>query len=255
LGACCLGLECVQTTQGDCTEQYGNYLGDGVSCKGDPCSGSFGPPAPGPNPGAYSIVLTGTNPSDPPSGGCCLSGGTCSILSQANCAAQGGQYQGDYLPCPDRSMGQSCSVSYPLDIRYGKCPNTVKPNSGGKLKVHIVGDRDLDALLIDLQTIQLRLCGGTDSILPYKPPRLKDRATPLLTLCGDCSCHKLKKDGILDVDMKFRIPELMALIGSVPGGTSIDVEVFGSLLDGTPFTAHDCLLIDRPGSDDEDGDD
>jgi len=140
-------------------------------------------------------------------------------------------------------------VSYALDIRSGKCPNKFKlTNSGGEEKVYIAGDADSDVHLINPDSIRLRLCGGADSIPWSKEPRFKDKVTPLETACGDCTCHKKKKDYIDDIELKFSRAAISGLIGDVPSGTVVEIEVFGELTDGTPFVAHDCVVVQRPNS-------
>ena len=73
-GACCVGNTCSVTTESGC---LGEYLGDNVSCDGNPCD---------------TI----------PSGACCFDdgySGLCEILTAGDCSAQGGTYQGDGSDC------------------------------------------------------------------------------------------------------------------------------------------------------------
>jgi len=107
-GACCYGDDsCAVTTPADCT---GTWLGVNTACDPNPC-----PPT-----GACcyddgfcgvtpSAICTGTwlganttcvpNPCGPPMGACCLMDGSCIVIKPPGCAAQGGIYQGDSLPC------------------------------------------------------------------------------------------------------------------------------------------------------------
>jgi hypothetical protein len=157
----------------------------------------------------------------------------------------------------DCAAGEVCSangccvpsgaVDYALDIREKKCPNKLKCNSNGTIKAYIAGAAGSDVHLIDLDTIRICPCGSDQCVLPDKPARIKDKVGPHFTECGDCSCKKLKKDYIDDIEIKFK--HLCDVIDpSLPEGSMVDWEVRFELLDGTPGTAHDCTIIDRPGS-------
>ena len=62
-----------------------------------------------------------------------------------------------------------------------------------------------------------------------------------------CNCHAAGKDGILDLRTKFKTAAMEAAFGldAEPTGTMIELSLVGTLLDGTPFSANDCIRIDR----------
>jgi hypothetical protein len=67
--------------------------------------------------GCYKLFLTCA---PPPTGACCLAGGICTILTQANCGTQGGTYQGDNTsctpnPCPQPPPNDTCAGAFLLD--------------------------------------------------------------------------------------------------------------------------------------------
>jgi hypothetical protein len=64
-----------------------------------------------------------------------------------------------------------------------------------------------------------------------------------------CECHDLGGDGIDDLSMKFRTDELVEALelDTLPGGAVVELVLSGSLLDGTPFVAGDCIVIVPPG--------
>jgi hypothetical protein len=64
-----------------------------------------------------------------------------------------------------------------------------------------------------------------------------------------CECHDLGGDGIDDLSMKFRTRDLVDLLelDELPGGAVVELVLSGSLLDGTPFVAGDCIVIVPPG--------
>lgn len=73
-GACCLPNDsCITVTSAACVLQGGTYLGDSVSCAGNPCV--------------------------PPTGACCFDDTTCQVLTAPDCATAGGIYQGDAVTC------------------------------------------------------------------------------------------------------------------------------------------------------------
>ncbi len=57
-------------------------------------------------------------------------------------------------------------------------------------------------------------------------------------------------DGIDDLSMKFRTDEMVEALelDALPGGAVVELVLSGSLLDGTPFLAGDCILILPPGN-------
>ena len=64
--------------------------------------------------GSGTMVITCTPPT--PTGACCMSNGTCSQLSQADCKAASGAYQGDGLLCGDVACTQPCTPDVNGDL-------------------------------------------------------------------------------------------------------------------------------------------
>ncbi len=88
---------------------------------------------------------------------------------------------------------------------------------------------------------------GIPGGLNHAYPSLEDVATPF---DGEgCECHDLGGDGIDDLSMKFRTRDLMAALefDELPGGAVVELALSGSLLDGTPIVAGDCIVIVPPG--------
>lgn len=134
-------------------------------------------------------------------------------------------------------------LSLSLDIRPGNCPNPLNLGSKGVLPVAILGTVDFDVSLIDPATITLSIADGNGSAAPVAVPVVKDVAAPLDG--QTCECGDLGPDGIPDLFMKFSVPDVAGVVTpcGVPGGTVIELVVSGSLCDGSPFTAKDCVLI------------
>ena len=74
---------------------------------------------------------------------------------------------------------------------------------------------------------------------------------------GDlCDCHQLEEDGLLDLSMKFNVPDVVATLqlSGLTSGTMVELVVSGSLLDGTAFSVSDCIKLVPPGDLDSDTD-
>lgn len=136
-----------------------------------------------------------------------------------------------------------------LDIKPGSCPNPVNVKSQGKLPVGLLGSDAFDATQVDISSLQMwRADGVGGSVSPLEGPPgphtvLADVGTPF---DGElCDCHEMYGDGIVDVSMKFSTPEVVSALelDGEATNTYIEVCVSGNLLDGTPFTACDCIRI------------
>ena len=141
-----------------------------------------------------------------------------------------------------------------LDIKPGSCPNSFNRNSHGVLPVALLGTESFDVTQVDLATIQLSRAEGVgSSVVPNEGPPgphsvLEDVATPF---DGElCNCHDLEGDGITDLSMKFRTDDVVAalLLNDLPAGDLVELVVSGTLLDGTPFSASDCIRLVPPGA-------
>ncbi len=161
-------------------------------------------------------------------------------------------------PCP---KGEVCdpdtgdcvlAPSGTLDIIPGKCPNRLREHGLGFLKVSLVSSdipgEEFDACDVDVATLLLvnddPACGG--AVAPRSREVCRDRATPFL---GDlCNCHARRKDGLPDLDMKFKLSELRdALCLNLPAGTISTLCLTGFTTGGTPIRACECVISDRPG--------
>lgn len=140
-----------------------------------------------------------------------------------------------------------------LDIKPGSCPNSFNRGSNGVLPVALLGSDSLDAAEVDLATVRLsRSDGQGGSVAPHEGPPgphsvVEDVATPFDgELCG---CHELAGDGHADLSMKFRSQEVVSALqlGELSGGTTLELTLNGLLLDGSSFSARDCIRLVPPG--------
>jgi len=177
-------------------------------------------------------------------------GGLVSIYFTADIDTEGTSSSSDdveVLYRLDASVIQA--VRLPLDIKPGSCPNPFNPRSNGVLPMWLVGTMEFDVMSVDLATLEIsRGDGAGGSVTPSAGPpgpglTYEDSATPF---GGEtCDCGDELGDGILDLGMKFHSYELRTELGlaGLPGDTAVELVVTGSLLDGTPFEARDCVVI------------
>lgn len=121
-----------------------------------------------------------------------------------------------------------------VDIKPQSCPNAIKVVSKGVLPVAILGTEDLDVAEIDPASVML------EGVAPLRWA-LEDVATPFE---GElCDCHELGPDGYLDLTLKFDMQEVIAALGEVSDGETLELTLTGNLLDGTPISGQDCVFI------------
>jgi hypothetical protein len=167
------------------------------------------------------------------------------------------------VPGPDNNAGfgrldilaavDSLSPLFELDIKPGSCPNPFNRRSRGVLPVALVGTGTMcEASDIDIATILISRADGVGgSAAPNEGPPgphsvVTDVATPFVG--NPCECHELEGDGVLDLSMKFRSQNLVGALqlNDLPSGATVELVVSGFLVDGTPFSASDCITIVPP---------
>lgn len=126
-----------------------------------------------------------------------------------------------------------------FDIKPGSCPNPVNTKSGGVLPAAIVGGADFDVSQIDPATVRLE--GVVALRWDYE-----DVATPyeLLSQEPDAyACSEAGPDGYMDLTLKFDSKALVGALGPVSDREVRILQFTGNLLDGTPITGEDVVII------------
>ncbi|MCH8344172.1 MAG: VCBS repeat-containing protein [Planctomycetes bacterium] len=154
-------------------------------------------------------------------------------------------------------VNSSTAFTASLDIKPGSCPNSFNRNSHGVLPVALVGRESFDVTQVDLDSLLLvRKDGVGGSVAPHEGPpgpssEFEDVATPFEGV-EQCDCHDLEGDGIQDLMMHFKTVDVVAALelNDLPDGDLVSLTLIGTLLDGTPFDADDCVRLVPPGTGD-----
>jgi len=157
--------------------------------------------------------------------------------------------------------GRDCTVF--LDIKPGSCPNPLnvkmfeshsgkgaKAKKGGVLPVAILGTEAFDVYDVDVSTLLLE--GVAQLRHGYE-----DVTAPLAG-GEECECTTAGPDDYLDLTLKFDTMDIVAALGPVFNNEYRMLTLTGTLLDGTPFVANDCVRIlskNDPPVPEEDGPD
>ncbi len=136
-----------------------------------------------------------------------------------------------------------------LDIKPGSCPNSFNRSSRGVLPVGLLGDVDFDVSDVDQSSLRLTRADGIGgSVAPNEGPpgphtNMQDVGTPF---DGElCDCHDASIDGIEDLSMHFRTEQVVDVLqlNALDNGAVIELVLVGTLNDGTPFMASDCIRL------------
>jgi hypothetical protein len=128
-----------------------------------------------------------------------------------------------------------------IDIIPKTCPNECPIKGGGSIEVAIHGTADFDVTNIDIASIRLEGVAPTRS-------SLKDKSTPVISPSDVCDCTTEKRDGFIDLCLKFDKKEILNELGEVNIGDSFVLTLTGNLKnDGTPIEGQDCMNIVKKG--------
>ncbi len=132
-----------------------------------------------------------------------------------------------------------------LDIQPRRCPNGIRRRTNATVWVALLATDDVAVADVDLSSLELQRMDGSGEAIAPTHKSYKDLASPF---DGElCSCHKLGKDGTVDLRMKFKTRDLVDALAldSLSRGSIVELVLTGTLEDGTPLTASDCIRIVR----------
>ena len=135
-----------------------------------------------------------------------------------------------------------------LDVLPRICPNFWHPPAGGFLRVAVLGAQAFDVRKVQPKSVVLLRRDGIGEAVPplwRLGPWIKDVGGPQYN--GSGACTDSPKDGILDLKLRFETRRIVNALElrKVSGGTRVDLTMRGRLRDGTPFEAHDYIVIRR----------
>jgi len=141
VGACCAAFQtCVVMTEAQCNAAGGMFLPDHDSCEPNPCPPfcacchgtycSFDSPGGCYNSGGFcsDAYTCDPNPCPPPTGACCFPNGHCTVLTEADCQAQSGTWQGMGTVCSPNPCQQPTGACC---LHDGTCSLTLQANCTG----------------------------------------------------------------------------------------------------------------------------
>jgi hypothetical protein len=137
----------------------------------------------------------------------------------------------------DLFMASRCPIEVAVDIKPQLCPNPLNVKSKGVFDVAVLGSYDFDVRDIDVSTITL------EGVAPIRS-RCKDETGPVVA-GQECECSPKKKDGFLDLTMKFDTEQIAAVLGEVSDGDRWTLTLTGTLQDGTEINGSDCIEIKK----------
>ena len=132
-------------------------------------------------------------------------------------------------------------IAVTVDIRPGLCPNHLRVESHLTIPVAVLGSLEFDAVNVDAETVRLSRDGVSEKIKPLGWVHA-DVGTPLVG--GLCACHKLRGDGVDDLELYFSIDELATTLG-LGGhiGETIPLTLSGKMLTGEAISGVDCAVL------------
>ncbi len=135
-------------------------------------------------------------------------------------------------------------IEVPFDIHPTSCPNPINRKGKGVLPAAILGTADFDVSQIDRSSIMIEgivapvRWSVEDVATPYEPFMDKD--------LNMMSCNTYGPDGYDDLTLKFENAQIVEeLLGDYETGDVVKLTVTGMLLDGTPFSGEDVVVIVR----------
>ena len=103
------------------------------------------------------------------------------------------------------------------------------------MPVAILGTGTGDVNDIDVSTLLL------EGVAPLRHS-YDDVSAPLVD--GDeCDCTTDGPDGFMDLTLKFKNQDLVAALGALSRGEVLPLTLTGTLLDGTPISLTDCMIV------------
>jgi hypothetical protein len=180
---------------------------------------------------------------------CCYSDSSCQNTTVANCNNNGGTNQGLGTYC----VTMQCPIDRLLDILPHRDPNYFGMNIETDIEIAmlVLGTESFDVSEIDINSIAI-----AHDVSPLKTPSICDAGRFPVFGGGYCNkCNSAGADGIDDLVIHFSRRDIIIHLGlyMMEPGTEVPITVVCMLLDETPFTATDhIILVERVEDIDDD---
>jgi hypothetical protein len=128
-----------------------------------------------------------------------------------------------------------------VDIRPGLCPNHLRVQSHLTIPIAIMGTMSFEIEQVDAGSIRL-IREGLDAELAPDGWAYADVGTPIVG--GLCACHKLRGDGIDDLEFYFPIKDVVRTLDlEGHSGETLELTLGGFLVTGEPIRGIDCAMV------------
>jgi len=150
----------------------------------------------------------------------------------------------------EREGAGAMDLALPMDFEPWRCPNWLQTRAQGYVFVALLGTAEIDIAQVDPASLELARADGLGGFVA--PHMRHDCRRPGYWYWDITSppeepgvCHWPRRDGLEDLLLKFKARHLVKALDldEVPDGESVELVLYGSLLDGTPFTAKDSVMI------------
>jgi hypothetical protein len=132
-------------------------------------------------------------------------------------------------------------VEVSVDIRPGLCPNHIRVGSSLAVPIAILSTTSFDAGEVDPQTVSLNRDGVSAEVQPVGWT-YEDVGTPVVG--GLCACHKLRGDGLDDLEFFFSIESVVDTLGLAGhSGELVPLTLKGRLMTGELVEGGDCAVM------------
>ncbi len=214
-----------------CCDIYGNEGGDWVGCIAgqDSINGNFSADPLFCDPANSDFTLDIASPCLP---GNHPNGEDCGLIGAL------GQGCGEIMVSFDinpRSCPNPFNITWFEDIDIKEDKDHPKKNKGGVMPAAIVGSGNFDVTEVNISTLLL------EGVAPIRSS-FEDVTRPA-TGGDECACTTGGPDGFMDLTLKFSRQKIAVAIGPAEDGDVVVLTLTGSLIDGTPFEASDCVTI------------
>jgi hypothetical protein len=137
--------------------------------------------------------------------------------------------------------GRPETLAISVDIRPGLCPNHIRLESSLAVPIAILSRVDFDIDGIEPGSVRLYREGLETGVKPAGWA-YEDVGTPIVG--GTCACHKLRGDGLDDIEFYFWIEDIVKTLGLEDcAGETVPLTLRGALITGEPVEGVDCAVV------------